>query len=68
MESTNCKYKILLQIITNNSYDNLDLILLNQDSEKENYVCRPRQVQVYTPANLTCHMTTHARPNSSRTP
>ena len=38
MESTNCKYKILLQIITNNSYDNLDLILLNQDSEKENYV------------------------------
>ena len=33
-------YHILLQLITNNSYDILDLVCLNQNSEKEHRACR----------------------------
>ena len=39
--SNTIKLYNLMKIITNNSYDNLDLVQLNQDPEKEYPACLP---------------------------
>ena len=54
---------------SNNSHDTLDLVSLDLDTEKMNRACRcPLNFEFTPTTNMTCHVTTHACPTSSRRP